>query len=221
MPLRIASLVILVFACGSQSVQAETEEQLVEQAFNGYKSAIMNDQGEAAADLLSSSTVDYYEDMRDLALYAPQDELRQQSTGNLAQALLMRYQIPAQELRNMSGHALLVYAVAHGWVGKNSVAPFTVSSVQVVGSTAVADIVSDRQSGMGQFRFQKEDGSWKLDLVPLMQAASVHFDNLVKQQGGTRERFILSMIAAASGRQVDPSIWEPPLKRTAGQSSEP
>ena len=126
-------------------------------------------------------------------------------------ALFMRHRVPTSDLQAMSGLALLEYAINHGWIGKNSVAPLEVEVVYVDGRTAIADVVSLRDSGKGQFRFYKEDGGWRVDLILVMQTGSLALDAMAEDQAVTREKLILDLLSAVSGRQVDESIWDPPL----------
>lgn len=201
-----AVVVLLVTMTASAS-----EDELVADTFNSYKAAVMNDRGEEAAGLLSKSTTDYYAEMRDLALHASRSELMELSTVNLMQALMFRHLIAPDRLKQMSGREIIAHAVDHGWTGKDSVAPLVLKSVHVVEDTAVADIVSERGSGVAKFRFNKEDGSWKVDLMPVIAATSVLFDRIAASQGVTREDLIFSTLSAISGRQVADSIWSPPL----------
>jgi hypothetical protein len=117
----------------------------------------------------------------------------------------------------MCGHEVLEHALSRGWVGKNSVAPFVVKTVHVVESTAVVDVISERQEGMTQLQFVNEEGTWKLDLMFLMQAASIQFDLIIKQQGTTREELIFTLLSSLSGEVADKTIWRPPLSRARPQ----
>jgi hypothetical protein len=193
---------------------AQTRDQdEVTSVFGAYKTAIMNDRGQEAAALLSQATVSYFEQMRDVALYGSRQELNRLSTMNLLQTLIMRHRVPADRLVEMSGIALLTYAIEQGWIGKNSVAPLKAQRVYVVGDTAVLDVVSDRGPGKAQMRFRREDLGWRLDLLSVIQAGSDQLDNVAKQRGESREELVMALLSATSGRQVEDSIWQPPLQR--------
>ncbi len=209
--IRVAAVLVLGFS----PVPAVEDEERVENAFYAYKVAIMNDRGAEAVDLLSRSTVDYYGRMRDLALYATRAELEKESTINLMQALVLRLRVPTDELRRMNGRSVLEHALDRGWVGKNSVAAVDVKDIRVSGETAVIEIASDRESGTARMRFVKEQGDWKLDLMLVMQAAGATFEALARQQGLSREEFMLIVLSGMSGEAATEAIWEPPLQRPA------
>jgi hypothetical protein len=193
---------------------AQTREQdEVKAAFESYKTAIMNDSGQEAAVLLSASTAAYFEQMRDLALYGSKEEIRRQSTINLMHVLTMRHRVPAERLAEMSGVTLLTFAIDQGWVGKNSVAALKVHRVYIAGSTAVADVASERSAARGQMRFIREDAGWRLDLLSVIKAGSAVLDQVAKQRGEPREDLVLDLLSATSGRQADSSIWQPPMER--------
>ena len=207
----LLSVVIgLVLGAGGQ-VDSDAERAAAMNAFEAYKLAIMNDRGAVAAELLSIATADYYAEMRDLALYASSVELRGQSTMNLMQALILRHRVPLEKLRVLSGRDLLVHAIDQGWVGKNSVAPFNAQKAWVSGSTAVVDVLNERSGETLQMRFVEETGSWKLDLLPLLQVSNVQLDSFLEQQGLDREDFILQTLSSLSGTAVPSSIWQPLL----------
>jgi len=207
---RVVSILVALGVLIAPLAKA-AEEDSVRETFYAYKTAIMNEDGRAGAALIAQPTVDYYEVMRGLALSAPADRLRQESTVNLMMALFMRHRVPTSDLQSMSGVALLEYAINHGWIGKNSVAPLEVEVVYVVGRTAIADVVSLRDSAKGQFRFYKENGGWRVDLILVMQTGSLALDVMAEEQAMTREELILGLLSAVSGKRVDESIWDPPL----------
>jgi hypothetical protein len=204
---------VAVLLTGVATYAQTADQSEVTAVFDAYKTAIMNDRGQEAAVLLSRSTVAYFEQMRDVALYGSRQELNQLSTINLLQTLIMRDRVPAERLVEMSGVALLGYAIDQGWIGKNSVAPLKAQRVYVVGDTAVLDVASERGPGKAQLRFKREASGWRLDLSSVIQAGSDQLDSVAKQRGSSREELVLSLLSATSGRQVESSIWQPPLQR--------
>lgn len=207
--IRVVGALVLGF---SPLVAVEDEEQ-VENAFYAYKVAILNDRGAEAVGLLSRSTVDYYERMRHLALYATKAELEKESTINLMHALALRLRVPTDELHEMNGRSVLEHALDRGWVEKNSVAAFEVRDIRVSEETAAVEIASEHEPGTAQMRFVREQGEWKLDLTFLMQGAGEQLEALARQQDLSREEFLLIMLSGMSGGAATEAIWEPPLKR--------
>jgi len=210
--LRLVVAALLVLAIPANA-GAGDDETAVRQAFDAYKSAVLNGDGSAAAALLSAATVDYYVTMRDHALYAAEQEVRGFEGMDMLMVLRLRDAIAVDRLREMTGNDLVIYAVSEGWIGKASVESLSITAVKVEGDTAVADVLTEHGPYAGGFRFQREADVWKLDLLQVMQVGNAAFDQLARQRGIKREDFAFSLLEQLNGAPVDPAIWQPPLAR--------
>jgi hypothetical protein len=121
------------------------EAQMVRQVFEKYKQAVLSDNGEAAASLLSQGTIDYYGDMQQLAVCASPQEVRNQSMVNRMQVLLLRWRVPPEVLPQMSELELVTYAVNQGWIGKSGVVTVDIGDVTVSDSVALAQVLKNDQ----------------------------------------------------------------------------
>ena len=185
------------------------EAQMVRQVFEGYKQAVLSDNGEAAASFLSQETIDYYGDMQQLAVCASSQEVRNQSMVNRMQVLLLRWRVPPELLPQMSELELVAYAVNQGWIGKSSVVTMNISDVTVSDSVAVAQVLKNDQPSRIKFRFLKQSGAWKFDLMPLLQVFNVAFKELATQSGIEENEFIFGLLESLEGRQPTEQIWQP------------
>jgi hypothetical protein len=185
------------------------EAQMVRQVFEGYKQAVLSENGEAAASFLSQETIDYYGDMQQLAVCASPQEVRRQSMGNRMQVLLLRWRVPPELLPQMSERELVAYAVNQGWIGKSSVVTMNISDVTVSDSVGVAQVIQNDQPSRIKFRFIKQSGAWKFDLMPLLQVFNVTFKELATQSGIEENNFIFRMLESLSGKQPTEQIWQP------------
>ena len=185
------------------------EAQMVRQVFEGYKQAVLSDNGEAAASFLSQETIDYYGDMQQLAVCASPQEVRTQSMANRMQVLLLRWRVPPELLPQMSERELVAYAVNEGWIGKSSVVTMNISDVTVSDSVAVAQVLKNDQPSRIKFRFLKQSGAWKFDLMPLLQVFNVAFKELATQSGIEENKFIFMMLESLGGKQPTEQIWQP------------
>lgn len=206
----VVLVLMLVFPAASA---ADDDDAAVRKVFDAYKSAVLNGEGAAAANLLSAATVDYYVVMRDRALYAAEQEIRELEGMDMLMVLRLRDAIAADRLRQMTGYDLVTYAVAEGWVGKESVESLSITAVKVDGDTAVVDVLTEHGPYAGGLRFRREADAWKLDLLQVMQVGNAAFDQLARQQGVKREDFAFSLLEKLNGKPVNPAIWQPPLKR--------
>ena len=186
-------------------------------AFLAYQQAVLADRGAAAADLVTESTLAYFGDMQQLALYADAAAVRNQSLVNQFQILAFRHRIAPAKLKRMSSRELFELAVDRGWVGKNALGALGPGEVSITGDTATVEILGDGEPTGFSHRFYRENGQWKLDLVPALALGNEAFKVIAQQQGITEEAVILMLLESVSGKPVPKSIWTPPFK-SSGQT---
>ena len=201
-------------------VSAAGEADAVRQSFHALKAALLQNQGDEAARLVSRSTLALSEKARDLALYGSKAELEAQPTAMLAAALSLRQSIGAQKLRSLPPHDLVAYVVDTNLTRDGPVAGIDLGGVNVNHTNAVANVVSERPFPVSQLQFAKEGGFWKLDLSDIAYGQTALDDfvaalapNNNAVQKSMRNELILAMISANTGTGVDGSIWQPPLRR--------
>ena len=167
---------ILLLLLPAGSALAEADADAVRRVFSAYRSAILSGEGNAAAALLSQSTYDYYDEMRQLALYGSADTVKALSLVNQMQVLTLRLRVPTDELESLSSQALIAHAVDQGWIGKNSVLKLQPGKVLADGDVAVLHLIVDGKDAGTAFRFNRESRAWRLDLVPTTQAPHQSLD---------------------------------------------
>ena len=201
----IAALCLLPAA----TALAADDVDAVRGAFSAYRSAILSGEGDAAAALLSRSTYDYYDEMRRLALEGSPEAVQAQSLVNQMQVLLLRLRVPREKLESLSAEALVAHTVYQGWVAKSSVLRLEPGKVVPEGDAAVLHVIIDEQDAGPAFHFQREAGSWRLDLVPTTQASNDTLELAAQQQGVPRSEFMRALMESAVGRPLGPEIWAP------------
>jgi hypothetical protein len=211
--MRTRATFVIALACFISGNAHAGEDDLVRQAFNSYKEAVLAGKGAAAADVLTAGSLDYFAQMRDLALYATEQELKAGSITDLMQALTFRHRIPVDQLQTLSGRDLVILALERGWIGKASVARADIGDVSVNAGSATAVVLKQGRPTSASFRFSKEKESWKLDLIAMLRMAESALQTGAKAQGASTDQFVLSMLEMVSGKPVGPDIWKPPLTR--------
>lgn len=181
----------------------------VQQTFSDYKSAILAGQGEQAVDELSQNTIDYYGDMRRLAVCEPAEQIKAESMVNRIQILSMRFRVPTDTLVTLSDREVVVYGVDQGWIGKESVMNIETGEVKIQGEEAFVDVLQQGQPSGIQFRFAKESDGWKLDLLPTIELSNRAFEQLAELQELEQNDFIFGILAILEGREPTEDIWNP------------
>jgi hypothetical protein len=180
----------------------------VREGFEAYRSALMDRDGQAAADAVTATTIAKYQEYRDLALTGDESTVKALSIVHRLTVLIVRHRTDVAALKVMDGRALLAHGVEQGWVSQNSVVRLKLGEVTVLGDSASAEATSGGQPA-GRFLFAKEQGRWKLDLAKLLTATDPALRAAAKEQGVSENEYIFSLISATSGRTVTDEIWKP------------
>jgi hypothetical protein len=197
-------------ALGAQA--SESEEKQIRVAFLTYKGAILKQQGQSAVSVVNRATLQYYAQMKSLALEGHENEVRQLTPMNKLMVLSLRHRVSVDDLRGMTPQETFVHAVNQGWIGKNSVLDSDLGQLQIFGNDASGEYLKGGKPTPLRFRLTKEDGKWKIDLTALTPPADQAISMLIKKQGLDEDTFIIGLIESVSGKKAPPSIWQPPGK---------
>jgi hypothetical protein len=191
------------------------EPEDVVKSFEAYKSAILEQKGRLAVELVTMRTLDDYQQYVDWALSADRKTLESLSFINRFQVFLLKQRIPAETLRQLDGPSAFAYAVDRDWIGKNGVIRTTIGKVDVATDRATAEILIGGKTAPNRFQFSKESGQWKLDLIQVIRDTDQALKAAARRQGTTEDEFMFSLIESVSGRKVEESIWTP-IQKTEG-----
>ncbi|MEM6552231.1 MAG: hypothetical protein AAF750_08900 [Planctomycetota bacterium] len=194
------------------AVVPDPELVAVRQAFTAYKTAILNDDGDAAYALVDQNTRDWYAASLDRALTWDRQRVMQLGIMDKLQVFTIRHRIPRDELLQMTAESLFTHATDQGWVGKNSVSGLELGSIQVDGDFATGGIRNKGQDTPLKFHFYKEYGDWRIDLTENNKLADTALGLQVQKSGRTEMDYIFRVLEATSGRAVTADVWTPPLE---------
>lgn len=166
----------------------------VRSAFENYRKAVLNDRGDKAAELVTQGTLDYYGEMKHVALTAPAREVKSLAAGEKFFVIRLRLAIPREQLTLLSAKELFSYSVKSGWIGKDGVRNMKLGKISVSDTFAAGEYSSRGKKSPIKFQFRKESETWKLDLLPLAKLSSELFDYLAKQQGLSQNEFVFRLL---------------------------
>ena len=184
-----------------------SNEKLVRQAFENYKTAILNDRGEEAVSYVDSRTIEYYTDILDKTIYADSLTTSDLSLLDKLMVLSIRQRTASDKILSFDGKSLLVYAIKEGMVGKNSVANNEIGDIEIVDAFAKGQLLHLGNPAPMYFHFYKEAGFWKTDLTALFPMATVAFDQMVKESEMEENEYLLMLLEMVSGETPKPNIW--------------
>lgn len=191
----------------------DKERAAVKEAFENYKKEILAGKGEQAVDYLDKTTIGYYEQILDLALHAPGDELDKKSIIDRLNVYSARHRVAVDRMKTMSGRDFIVYAIDNGMIGKNSVAAISIGDVTIDGTSAKGQAVANGTPTPMYFSFNKEDGVWKLDITSIFPITTDALKKVVANSDLSEDEFIFKALEMVSGGAVSDNIKDPLVPR--------
>lgn len=150
--------------------------------------------------------------MKEAALNAKEQEVRNMTITDKLNVLGFRHQIGIGQLQRLSEQELLVFLVDQGRSGREGIADSELGQISISGNTAEGEILSRGQKIPFKFRFVKDDGKWRLDLTALLPMVDQAMKAVISKLGVNEDQFIVNMLEKISGKPVTSDIWEPLVK---------
>jgi hypothetical protein len=186
--------------------------QSIQTTFGLYRQAVADQKGADAVALVNQETLDYFGVLQDLALYGTPQEVEGRSITDRMQVVALRHRVPLSTLEEVSPEGLLAFCVETGLLGK-SISAVEISEIRLDGNAAKANTVINGQPLPVVLRFTEEDGGWKIDLRPILEAGNDALREVAEKQGVTADDLILQLVSKGSGVEVTKEIWQPLLSR--------
>ena len=184
------------------------DEQAIEEAFEAYKAALLGREGERAAGLVTRATIDYYDEMRTLALEADRAELENRRILDRFTVLMLRHVMTAKQLKPMTGEDVFAFAVDEGLIGESTVVGMEPEDVTVSGDVGTLNVALSGENASFEYLYRYEDAGWRLDLFEFVETYEAAFQTQADQSGGDRA-FLFQLLTSVSGRRPTPDIWQP------------
>lgn len=204
----LSTILLSLLFTGSMYAQ-DDEEKVVRDAFDGYKSNILNDKGKEAAKYVDSRTIAYYNDIAQKCRTADSASVRALNIMDKLMVFSIRHRAEASDIKSFDGTGLLVYAINSGMVGKSSVVNNSIGEVTIEKDFAKGQLVVSGTETPIYFHFYQEGGDWKVDLTSIFEMSTMAFDQMVKGSGQDENEFLFSVLEQLTGRAPDNGIWHP------------
>lgn len=195
-----------------QSEDKEVESQDIQDiraVFQQYREALLESNGQAAAELVDAKTIQWYGNVLQDALFLEKDDLLSLDILKKFTVLRLRQEFKRDELEAMTGRGLFILAVNQGWISQESVEKAELAEVKTENDYAVASI--KEAPTMPAFYFIKEDGQWRLALWQIFPLAIQSLEASAAESGLSEEEFVFFILEQISGTPVNESILEGPL----------
>ena len=197
-------------ACGaSTGGRKTTPADAVESSYSAYAKAVSAKDGETSADLMSSTSLKYYDRIRDVALDANRRALAKQSLIDQLTVLTMRGTVKASTLRTASSHELIKESVDDGLIGNGSLPIVGLDQVQVNGDQATAELVLEGSTSRYPVAFRRESGTWKFDVTSLLRPAESGMEQALALRKTSPANLIKQVLAARFGKTRAAALYQP------------
>lgn len=209
--LFLASPTLLPLSASAE--QGEAEKAAIRKCFQAYRNAILEGKGESAVQYISQKTLDYYAEIRDLALYQDAPRVMALDLMDRLMILSLRHRVGARRLQQMDAKALFVYSVENGWIGKDGIQRLSLAEILVEPRTAKAYYNFNGESSGLFLLFYKQAKGWALDLTNVLRTGNAALVESLRSANRDENEFIFDAIASVTGSRPPQSIWHPPLYR--------
>lgn len=209
--LYILILGILLPACpGSLFGQEQTVPELVKASFEGYRQAVLEDNGALASTYVSRITIAYYDSAISLARTA--DSLRVDSLPLIEKmtVLLIRGEMSTEMITGSKSGDGFIFAINEGMVSKDDVRKNELGKVFFDDAFARAPMVVNGQVTPMPMHFHLEEGIWKLDLTSLFPITEPVIQQMIEESEMEENEFMQFLVTITlRGADEENPIWHP------------
>jgi len=203
--------ILSVFAATDRPRRGGVESEIVSLSSRWGSAVAARDPG--FVDLLSSSALEHYRRLRDLALHGDVSALDALPPTDQLQVLFLRLTIDANPLREMSDREILLRAVEQQWIGQDLRRTDELREVVVEGNTASGRLYKFGLEGRpdrGRQYFTREDGEWRVDLRGELERLEMDFESFVARSGLAPSEAAFFILETRLLRKVTPADFVPP-----------
>jgi len=220
MRIIIVLICLSLISCGVQKqasvkdLSAKTEinsspEKKIQDCFEGYKSAILNDKGGEAVEFVDSRTIKYYSDILEKTKNADSTEIENLNAMDKLLVFSVRHRTSKEDILSFDGKQLLVYAIKEGMIGKDGVASTKIGDLSIDEQFAKGQLIANGTPAPAYFHFYEEEGAWKIDLTSLFPVANEAFQQMLDESGEDENEFFFMLLEMITGKKPNEEIWQP------------
>ena len=164
-------------------------------------------------DLLSKGSVNYYEQLREVALHGDISEINALGPIDQLQVMFLRLSVDGKELQGMSGEEILVRAVSQDWIGVDLRRTDELREVVVAGDGATGRLYKfgrDDRPDRGRQYFVRDSGEWRVDIRGERERLQMGFEAFVSRSGLSPSEAAFFILETRLLRKVTPADFIAP-----------
>jgi hypothetical protein len=201
------TILLLTLALSTYCNGQKIEEKSIQEAFDNYKAAILNDKGDEAVKYIDSKTIKYYSDILELAINADSSQVNCLSLFDRLMVFSIRHRISKEEVLSFDGEGLLIYAIKSGMVGKSSVSNSSIGELTIENNYAKGQFMVNEHNTSSYLDFYLEAGQWKINLTSGFSVSILSLKKMIENSGQNENEYLFSLLEMITGKKPGQEIW--------------
>ena len=205
--MKLQLFLLLIF---TPSLLFGSEQQEVVAVYKNYLESVKIKDGAVASNCVSKEVVDLYNRCYKYALNSKDLDFESLSQMEVVLIFTIRYFATEQELLAVSDP--FAWGVKKGLVKLNGADQLTIDNVTFSGNKAIATLLKNRVPITDAvFYFSQENGTWKWNMLNLMEATEPIFENLRTKARKSKVELAIYLIERTYSSKVSPQILNGPI----------
>ncbi|GLB50791.1 hypothetical protein [Neptunitalea lumnitzerae] len=202
--LWLTILVVFFFFTGYSQDNTKIRE-----VFSAYKNAVNTKNGIATYSLINQSTIAFYQQVWDHCKKADSLTISKCPFEEKLWVLTTRHLIPQDLAKQLTAKELFAYLLRNKWIHKEDISQLEIGELEIEGSYAIAQMQYKGEDIPYFFQFEKENGSWKVNLISMLETAGRNVEAVIASGSLSENKFIIESIEKISGKKTNKAIWLP------------
>lgn len=185
------------------------DEEAVNTVFTSYKNAIVSKNGHQAFELINQKTISFYTTVWKASNQADSLTVTSFPFEKKLWVLTTRHLVTPNKATQFNSQLLFEYLVKNGWIHKENIASLAIGEISIENNFAIAQMLSEGYEIPYFFLFEKENGTWKINLIAMLETAGRNVEAIIRESEFSENQFIIQSIEQLSGKKANKSIWQP------------
>lgn len=198
---RFVFVFLLILTFSSASAMAD-EEAKVQQAFQTYRKALLDQNGKAAWEVVDSHTQEYYEDIAKDCLSLKREDLVRLDMLTKFMILRIRLEFREEQLKTFNGAKIFILGVEKGWISKSTVQQLKRMDKVTIDRNFAQGYIAQAPD-IPVFYFIREEDGWKVALWQSFEIGNISLRQMAKENGMSEDEYIKAMLEQVSKYQVE------------------
>ena len=204
----LTALLICLTGCQPDGTRASALSE-IRSVFSEFQQALEDQDGEAALETLTSSSIDKYEKLRTAALHASEASLREMELLEQAEILKLRHSFTADELNAMNGRDLLARLIDDGSLASELISRARLGEAVFKEDRCLPKIYDGGSPTNIRLEFHSEKDGWKLHLPSADVASKQAIRSMMDRDDLDHEGVLRKIMKDLTGSEDDQSLLKP------------